>query len=224
MTQLTLDFGHRPSLGNDDFLVASCNAEAVAWLRRWPDWPASGLALYGPPACGKSHLLAVFAAVHPPMAMLASDSLDASALPALVEANRALLIDDIDALSGLAAETALFHLYNLAREHGRFLVLAGRQPPSRLRLELADLSSRLNTLPAVAIGPPDDDLLAVVLVKLFADRQLEVGAGVVEFLVKRLDRSFAALGEAVAKLDAASLEQRRRVTVSLARKVLSFAE
>jgi len=219
-TQLTLDLGHRPAFGRDDFLVAPCNFEAVAWMERWPDWPAHGLAVFGPPGCGKSHLLSVFAAAHAPepVALLTADGIDPAAVPGLVEANRVVLVDDLDSLCGLAEETTLLHLHNLAREQGRFLMIAGRQPPSRLKLALPDLSSRLNALPAVGIGAPDDEVLSSLMIKLFADRQLEVGAEVVEFLVKRLDRSFAAIGAAVAALDAASLAARRRVTVPLARQ------
>ena len=216
MAQFALDFGFAPAFGRDDFLVAPSNAEAVAWLGRWPDWPSRGLALYGPPGCGKSHLLAAFAAAQGG-AVMAASALTAEAVPALVEDHRLLLLDDLE---GLADSAALFHLYNLGREAGRFLVVAARQPPARLELGLADLASRLATLPAVAIGAPDDALLAAVLVKLFADRQLKVGLDVVSYLLGRIERSFAAAGRVVAALDRVSLAERRPITVPLARMVL----
>jgi DnaA regulatory inactivator Hda len=219
MVQFTFDIGFPPSFGRDDFLVAPCNAEAVAWLERWPDWPAPGLALYGPPGCGKSHLLAAFAAAHDGLAMPAA-ALVVAAVPVLIEAHRVVALDDIEAL---ADEAAAFHLFNLARESGRFVVVAGRQPPARLPLVLADLASRLATLPTVAIGAPDDSLLAAVIVKLFADRQLKVGTDVVAYLLGRIERSFAAAGRVVEALDRASLAERRPVTVPLARAVLEAA-
>jgi len=216
MAQLTFDLGRPPAFGRDDFLVAPSNAEAVAWLERWPDWPAPGLALYGPAGCGKSHLLAAFAAAQDGLVMPAA-ALTVAAVPALVEAHRVVLLDDLEAL---AEPAALFHLYNLARESGHFVVVAGRQPPARLSLGLADLASRLATLPVVAIGAPDDALLAAVIVKLFADCQLKVGVDVVRYLVGRIERSFAAAADVVAALDRASLAEARPVTVPLARRVL----
>jgi len=217
MAQFAFDLGFAPAFGRDDFLTAPCNAEAVAWLERWPDWPSPGLALVGPAGSGKSHLLAAFAAAHPGARVMAAAELGVAAVPGLVEAHPVLLLDDIEAL---ADEAALFHLYNLGREAGRFLVLAGTAPPARLNLRLPDLSSRLNTLPVVAIGAPDDALLAAVIVKQFADRQLKVGAEVVTYLLGRIERSFAAARAVVEALDRASLAERRPVTVPLARAVL----
>jgi chromosomal replication initiation ATPase DnaA len=85
---------------------------------------------------------------------------------------------------------------------------------------LPDLASRLAAMPAVAIAPPDDALLAAVLVKLFADRQLAIGADVVDYLVGRMERSFAAASAMVERLDRAALAERRAVTVPLVRKML----
>ncbi len=58
--QLALDFGHRPALGREDFLVAPCNEDAVAWVDRWPDWPGPALVIHGPAGCGKTHLAQVW--------------------------------------------------------------------------------------------------------------------------------------------------------------------
>ncbi|MDA8231510.1 MAG: DnaA/Hda family protein [Magnetospirillum sp.] len=217
--QFALDLGHSPAFGRDDFLVAPCNAEAVAWLERWPAWPAHGLILYGPPGSGKSHLLAAFAAAHADAGavVVAAADLDDASIPGLVDGQRIVLVDDIDRLR---AESALFHLHNLTRETGRFLVLAASRPPSHLPVRLPDLASRLNALPAVGIGAPDDAVLAAVMVKQFADRQLKVGEEVIAFLVGRMERSFAAARLLVEAIDRTSLTEKRAITVPLARMVL----
>ncbi|CAA7627199.1 DNA replication protein [Magnetospirillum sp. UT-4] len=215
--QLAFDLGHRPAFGRADFLRAASNAEAVAWLERWPDWPAHALALHGPAGCGKTHLLAAFAESAEAVARVDACGLSAEAVPGLVESARVVVVDRLDAL---ADEAALFHLWNLTKETGRFLLLAGRQAPARRPVRLPDLASRLAATQAIGIGAPDDSLLAAVLVKLFADRQLKVGAEVVTFLLGRIERSFAAIGAVVDALDRASLSERRAVTVPLARAVL----
>jgi DnaA regulatory inactivator Hda len=213
-SQLTLGLSHRPALGRDDFLVASSNAEAVAWLDRWPDWPATALALHGPAGSGKSHLAQVWR--RRSGAIEAGRSFD----PPVLAAAGAVVLDLGDA-AGPADERALLHLYNLLAERRGHLLLVGREPPARWPVALPDLSSRLSTAPAVALLPPDDELRAAVMVKLFADRQLRVDAEVVTYLLQRLDRSFAAIGDIVAALDETALAERRPITVPLARAVLA---
>ncbi len=215
--QLPLTLPHRPALGREDFLTASCNEQAVAWLERWPDWPAHALALFGPPGCGKSHLLAAFAAAQDGIVIVERPSLSVAMVPDLVAAARVVAIDRLDAGG---SEDALFHLWNLTKETGRHLLLAGREAPARLGVRLPDLQSRLSSVLAVGIGAPDESLLAAVLVKLFADRQLKVTAELVTYIVSRSERSFAAIGRVVDSLDRASLAAHRAVTVPLARAVL----
>lgn len=214
--QLALDLGHRPALGGDDFLVAPCNAAALDWLDRWPDWPAPALVVHGAPGSGKTHLAHVFAA-RTAATVVAASKLRRDDPPRLLVAGGALAVEDAD--RGVD-EVALFHLYNLAKEMGTLLLLTARQPSGRWPVALPDLASRLRAVPNVAILPPDDALLAGVLLKLFADRQLRVGQEVVAYLLARTERSFDAVRRVVAALDVAALAQRREITVPLARRVL----
>ncbi len=215
MAQLPLDLGHRASFSGEDFLVSPCNQAAVAWLDRWPAWPAPGLAVYGPAGCGKTHLAHVFQArAH--ARLLAPADLAGAAAPGLLAGARAAILDGGPPLD----ESALLHLYNhLAENRGHLLIVAER-PPARWNLTLPDLASRLTALPAVGIDPPDDQLIEAVLVKLFADRQLAVAPEVVTYLTKRVERSFETLRRLVGLLDRESLARHRRVTLALAREIV----
>ena len=217
--QLPLDLGHRPALGAADFLVAPPNAAAIAWLDRWPDWPGPALALYGPPGSGKTHMARVFAA-RSGAALIVAEELSVAGVPDLLAASHAAVVDAADR----AGEQALLHLYNLLGERRGHLLVIAREPPARWTIALADLRSRLVAAPAVGLGEPDDVLFGAVLVKLFADRQLRVGAELVAWLVIHIERSFAAAQSAVAALDRAGLARRRPITVSLARVVLGVVE
>jgi chromosomal replication initiation ATPase DnaA len=214
--QLAFDLPHRPASGADDFLVAEPNAAAVAWLDRWPDWPAPGLALHGPEGCGKTHLLRVWQA-RSGAPLLRPAELAGLDLASLAAAPGPVALDDCE---GPLLEQPLLHLYNLLAAAGRHLLLAGREPPARWPVRLPDLRSRLGALPAIAIAAPDDALLAGILVKLFADRQLRVEGAVVDYLLPRMERSFAAAERLVARLDALALERGRGVTAPLARLAL----
>jgi DnaA regulatory inactivator Hda len=217
--QLTFELGHTASTADDDFQVADGNRDAVAWVGRWPAWPARGLVVYGPPGSGKSHLLAVWQR-RTGARMLDADTLPPASGAPVMQRDAAVAIDAADRIAGRASEEALLHLYNRLVEADGWLLLTGREPPGRWPLQLPDLASRIRALPAVALAPPDDALLAAVLVKLFADRQLTVSHDVVMLLLSRIERSFAAAREVVAALDAASLAEKRPVSRGLVKKVL----
>lgn len=225
--QLALDFDHRPALQGEDFLVAPCNKEAIAWIDRWPDWPTIALVIHGPVGCGKTHLAQVFRGQTQAVNISATD-LENLEPPIILGKAKAGLLDNLDVFfSGERRphlEEALLHLYNTAKEQGVSLMMTAKAPPSRWPLSLPDLTSRLKTATAVEIGPPDDALLAAVLVKQFGDRQLRVDADVVAFVQSRVERSFGALGRLVERADKMAMAEKRRITVPLIRQVLRELE
>ncbi len=220
--QLVLDLPHRPALGRGDFLVAPSNAAAVAWIDRWPDWPGPGLALWGPPGSGKSHLAAVWqarsGAVTVTSAALAAAAQDAGR----IEARHCVFEEGEAAVADRRAAEALFHLYNRIAARRGHLLVTGAEPPARWNVPLADLGSRLRALPAVEIKPPDDDMLSGLYAKLFRDRQLAVPGEVIIYLVQRIERSCAAVAQAVEAIDRASLAERRSITVPFVRATLGL--
>ena len=196
-----------------DFLEDSSNAQALAWLDRPADWPGRRLAVFGPPGVGKTHLGRAFAATQ------GWRLLDGPALRGLpAPAPGGTVLDDADAVPHPAT---LLHLVNLAAERGEGLLLLAREPPARWPVALPDLASRLRATTAVGIGPPGEALLAALLAKLFADRQLRVAPEVQAWLLARLPREAAALAEAVARLDRAAMQARAPVTRALARAALA---
>jgi chromosomal replication initiation ATPase DnaA len=214
--QLVFALDHRESFDRADFLVSDSNRAALHLIDRWPDWPASTVALVGPEGAGKSHLAAVWAAAAGARVMSRA-ALDVASGPQAL-ATGALVIEDCD--RDHDDDTALFHLFNLAKEQRAFLLITARRPPANWSVALPDLASRLRAVPAVTIAPPDDALLATVMMKLFADRQLTADDRLVSYLLARIERSFAAVQAAVDELDHEALRLKRPVNRALAAAIL----
>lgn len=223
--QMVFELPVRPALGRGDFFVAEPNGLALRQLDSWPAWPDRRLAICGEAGAGKTHLVHVWAR-RAGARIVPADSLGAFETRLLPD-DAALAVEDVDRLAALvpsardAAEEALFHLANRLAAGGGSLVVSGRAAPAFWTIRLADLASRLRAAPVARLDPPDDALLAAVLVKLFADRQLDVGPELVAYLLGRMERSFAAAERLVARLDRRGLERHRPITPRLAAEVLA---
>ena len=214
--QLALALPHAESLTRDNFLEGSANAQALALVDRWPDWPNRVMMLVGPEGSGKSHLASIWASEAGARSVTAH-ALTPPNVPGEL-ATGALVVDDLDPSS--FDERALFHLLNLAREDGASILLTGRVPPSSFDITLHDLRSRLRAVPVIPLTPPDDQLFRALIVKFCADRQMTVDESIVSYLATRIERSFAAARRTVELLDEEALRQRRPVTRALAAEVL----
>lgn len=198
--QLPFDLGQRAAFARDDFWVSACNADAVAWLDKWPTWEALALVLHGPAGCGKTHLGHVIEhKAH----------------------SKITIIDDADQKCGdIKREEEMFHLFNRAKDTGSHILLTGKLPPKDWNFTLPDLKSRVLACPAVAVGLPDDQLMVVVLSKLFSDRQIFVSQDVITFILSRVERSFLALGQLASDIDRKAMSEKRAITVPLVRDLM----
>jgi chromosomal replication initiation ATPase DnaA len=210
-SQLPLPLPSSSALGRADFIVAPGNAEAVAFIDSWPDWPAPAAALYGPSGAGKSHLARAWASV------AGASILEARGLSLsdTFVAGAALVIEDAD--TGGTDEAALFALF----QHQGPLLFTGREPPSAWKAAIPDLVSRFGSLLAFPLWQPDDALLAALARKLFTDRQLAVPDSVVMRILRSVERSPAAVRDFVARADARALAEKRPITAGLVADLLA---
>jgi len=211
--QLVFPFGVEPALGREDFILAPCNEQAVQFIRRWPDWPTRSAALHGPTGCGKTHLAAIWRNMADAQAVPARD-LVPDLIPIIASrAQTAIVIEDVDSDEpGEDRDRALLAL--LERPAGA-LLLTGRAPPSDWPVAIGDLRSRFLSLIGFRMWGPDDRLLSALVLKHFADRQLEVGEGVVKRIVTHVERTPEAVAAFVARADRKALAEKRPVTARL---------
>jgi chromosomal replication initiation ATPase DnaA len=215
--QLAFDLPSRPSHARGNFFVSPANAAAVAAIDRPADWPNGRLTLAGPTGSGKTHLVHVWAAATGAEIVAAADL--ARADIAALGSVDALAVEDWDRLDE-AAEAPAFHLVNLLHASQARLLTTARTPPARWALALPDLASRMQAGGVATLAPPDDALLANLLLKLFADRQIAPEPALIPWLLARIERSFAAAETVVEALDRAGLAEGRRVDRALARRIL----
>ena len=223
--QIPMDLPLPASRSGADFLTSPCNRAAWDAVQAWGDWPDRRLVLTGPEGAGKTHLAQVWSGLALAGMVTAAEVTEAR-MAHLVE-GPAVLVEDVDRVAELPGpvqrqvETVLFHLYNLAAERGLALLFTGRAAPAHWRIETPDLASRVLAMAHVRIAEPDDALLSSVLRKLFADRQMAVGEDVIEYLLRRIERSFVAAEQIAERLDRAALAGQRRITRPLAADVLA---
>jgi len=214
--QLAFALPHAESLSRDDFLEGSANAEALGLIDSWPDWPNRVMLLAGPEGSGKSHLAAIWAEEAGARSTMAH-ALTAATVPGAL-ATGAVVVEDLTPDS--FDERALFHLLNLAREDGAYVLITARIAPVAMEIALRDLRSRLRAVPVVQLKAPDDHLFRALIVKFCADRQMSIDENVVSYIASRIERSFVAARRTVELLDSEALRLGRPVTRALAAELL----
>ena len=219
MSQIPFDFDPRPALGGEDFLVAPSNAQAVKWVEMWPNWPRPVLVIVGLEGSGKTHLANVFLA-QTGARLITPEDLKLGADKAL-DGQSAVVLEDIQGFVDAGLSDDLFHLYNLAVEDDKKILMTSTQAPARLNIQLKDLSSRLKTATVAEILPPDDALLAALIVKQFSDRQLSINQDVLDYMMSRMNRSFAGVRDLIKAVDTLALAEQRAITKPLVRRVLN---
>jgi chromosomal replication initiation ATPase DnaA len=218
-SQLPLSFETRRSYARRDFVPGAANEVALAFVDAWPNWPARACAVWGPQGSGKTHLAQLWLAASEAIE-IAPHALSDQVV-ATLEGGRAFLLDDADRV---ADGKAFFHLLNFVQQSDGWLLMTGREAPPRWPTRVPDLHSRLTAVPGAELAPPDDALLARVLLKLFADRQLKGPEALIDYLVPRLERSFAEAERIVVLIDTLALQQKRNISVEIGAQALRQLE
>ena len=218
--QLVFTLPLRAAMGREDFFVSPGNAVAVAGIDGWQSWPFGKMILVGPEGAGKTHLAHVWADMSGAVLIQARD-LTAAMVEALADAP-GVAVEDADDIAGRPeAETALFHLHNALAGRDAPLLLTARDAPERWGLGLPDLDSRMRQAGVLRLSPPDDALLAAVMLKLAQDREMPLKPRILSYALARIERSFAAAQAFITALDAMALAAKRPPTRKMAKAILA---
>jgi chromosomal replication initiation ATPase DnaA len=215
--QFVLPLTKRPLLDTGNFIVARCNQQAVDFVRRWPDWPSPAAALFGPKACGKTHLATVW-----------SDRAHANIVPALeltpalVRESGPLVIEDLDRVVPDTSRDLL--LIALLDRPGVSVLLTGRTPPAQWQSATGDWHSRLQSLIAFQMWSPDDEFLSALVQRHFAERQLHAPASVVNHILAHVERTPDAIAGFVDGIDCKALSEKRPLSLRLVMEMLGDSD
>lgn len=179
--------------------------------------------LHGAAGTGKSHLLQAICADTPGAAYLPLAQLRELGPGVLQGAARmpAIAIDDLDAVIGQADwELQLFGVYNECLATGARVAVAASLPATQLPIHLPDLRSRFSAMPQYGLRPLDELQQREALRLRAAQRGIDLPEETLLYLQRRFARDMARLHDLLDRLDLASLQEQRRLTVPFIREVL----
>lgn len=218
--QIQFSFATLNSYLETDFIVSCANQEVINYLDLWPNWQGGAypysLSINGPTGCGKTHLAHIWQRKSAGLFLTKSDICEPN-FDQLI-AHSAYIIEDIEKY--LSFENSLFHLFNILQEHKKFLLITSKNNLAVINFKLADLSSRLKSLLSIQIDQPDEELLRVLAIKLFSDRQIRISLEVINYLINNCEKSFAELNRIINLIDHKSLLSKRKISISFVKELI----
>ncbi|MEM1140189.1 MAG: DnaA/Hda family protein [Pseudomonadota bacterium] len=200
----------------DRFVRGDANSDPLDHVLAWPEWPNPVLCIVGPKVSGKTHLARIWAARAEAVFIAGPDLTDARAHG--VGDGKPVVIDDADCCPDA---DGLFHLFNHVVYGGGSLLLTATRAPAAWAIDRDDLRTRMNTVFTQTIGPPDDALLAGIIVKRVQDEGLTIPQDVVSYMTQRIDRSYAAQNAVIDALVGEAQSDFKPITKLLARKYIA---
>ena len=217
--QLFFDLNSNASFTIDDFIISASNIKAFNYLKKWPQWDDNFIALIGKKGSGKSHLAKIWALENNSFYL---DKNDTDINEVIKKKKLCVVVEDLDRID--YNSTFMFHLINHVKEINGYILYTSRRNPASLKLNLQDLDSRLRAAIPIRIEDPDDFLLEAILIKLFADKQIDLSANLTNFILKRSNRSCEYIKRLVDSVYIKIMEERRPLTIPLLSNVLEEME
>ena len=215
--QLILKFPTHQAYKKEDFYVSPSNQEAYDFINSWPKWIKRIINIFGPVGSGKTHLASI---LKNKTTFLQVDSSKLNQKTFLkFKTKEALIIENLDEK---ISEKLLFSLWNSALQDNKYLLITSKQPINSYKFKLQDLVSRVNSSLIIGIKLPSDDLISVILAKNFSDKQIKVEKKHIDYIIKRIDRSYEKISQFILTLDKYSLKKGSPFSLKLIKEVLKM--
>ena len=212
--QLYFDMPDKTALGIEDYIITESNSFAFDLISRMIKGEINQGVISGPSFSGKTHLSKILIKNIGINESLYIDR-DYKKIIERVGSSNLIVIENIDKLIEDRSEEDLFHIINFTKESDKKLLMTSGKSISNIEFKLEDLKSRLNAVIEAKIMQPDDELMKLVLIKIFNDKQLLINPNVIDFLRSRLERSYKSINDFIEKIDKFSLEKGKKITIAL---------
>ena len=215
INQKIIKFNYEKNLKNDDFFTSTSNKHVYNFLNSWPKWEKNFLNICGEKLSGKSHLMNIF------LKKFKGIIFDASKFNnhdlANIKFHENIIIED---LNEEIDEKLIYTLINIIDQSNKYLIITTRKPISELDFNLIDLKSRTKNFLIQNIKKPDDELVFALLIKNLSDRQITIEKKLVNYIVKRIHRSYSNIFDFIYKIDEVSLKKKKSINLSIIREIL----
>ena len=215
--QLILKFPSHQAYKREDFYVSPSNQEAYDFINSWPRWIKRIVNIFGPSGSGKSHLASILKNKTSCL-QINSNELNEKIFTKY-KTKETLIIENLDKK---ISEKLLFSLWNVALQDNKYLMTTSKKPISSYKFKLKDLESRVKSSLIIGINLPNDDLISVILAKNFSDKQIKVEKKHIDYIIKRIDRSYEKISQFILTLDKYSLKKGSPFSLKLIKEVLKM--
>ena len=215
--QLIFKFPKKKIYLKEDYYVSSSNKQAYDFINSWPKWFRRIANIFGPPGSGKTHLASILKYKTSVLETELKNFDDKIFLK--FKTKEALILENLDEN---ISESLLFSLWNMALQDNKYFLITSKKPINKFKFKLADLKSRTKSCFSIEIKLPDDDLISVIIAKNLSDRQIKIEKKHVDYIVKRIDRSYEKISQFISVLDKYSLKKGHPFGLKLIKQVLKM--
>ena len=215
--QLILKFPSEKAFKKEDYYVSQSNQEAYDFINSWPRWIKRIVNIFGPSGSGKTHLVNILKNKTSCLQVNSSELNEKIFLR--FKTKEALIIEN---LNEKVSEKLLFTLWNTALQDNKYILITSKKPINYYKFKLKDLISRINSSLIIGIKLPSDDLISVIIAKNFSDKQIKVNKKQIDYIIKRIDRSYEKISQFILTLDKYSLNKGAPFSLKLIKEVLKM--
>tara|TARA_B100001540_G_C15604729_1_gene550223 strand:- start:2 stop:658 length:657 start_codon:yes stop_codon:yes gene_type:complete len=215
LNQLLLNFKNNENFNYNDFYVSKSNYFAFKLIEKWPKWEKNILNIYGEKFCGKTHLSNIFLNKNKGFKINENEINDSIYKKLKLYEN--IIIDDF---TNKCDESLMYSIFNLVDQGNKYLIINSINPISEINFNLNDLKSRSKNCLFAKIDNPDDDLMFAIILKSFSDRQIIIDKKLIDFIIKRIDRSYGKIADFIYKVDELSLKKKKAIDLKIIKQIL----
>ena len=215
LNQLLLDFDHKIEFNEHDYYVSKSNYFAFNLIQNWTKWEKKILNIYGDTFSGKTHLAKIFQNKSKALYLTNNDVNEE--IFKKIKLSECIVIDNFEKIKN---ENLLYSLFNLIYQDNKYLLILSNRAISDIDYSLDDLNSRAKNCIFAQIENPDDDLIFAIIVKSFSDRQIKLEKKFLEYIIKRIERSYGKIYEFIYKVDELSLKKKKPVNLKTIKEIL----